>query len=76
MKPFKVNLNLFLIRTKLTIPSKNDFDVIVADVGVKLAPTSSQTMMIYLYLNYSTGSVLLTIQVKFTHQCFNHCTHI
>lgn len=56
MKHFKVNLNLFLIRIKLTIPSKNDFDVIAADVVVKIAPTTSQTMMIYLYLNYSTGS--------------------
>lgn len=52
MKPFRVHFNLFLIRTKLT---KNDFDVIAADVVVKLAPTS-QTMMIYLYLNDSTGS--------------------
>lgn len=56
MKPFRVNFNLFLIRTKLTIPSTNDFDVIAADVVVKLAPTTSQTLMIYLYLNYSTGS--------------------
>lgn len=55
MKPFRVHFNLFLIRTKLTIPSKNDFDVIAADVVVKLAPTS-QTMMISLYLNDSTDS--------------------
>lgn len=47
MKPFRVHFNLFLIRTKLTIPSKNDLDVIAADVVVKLAPTS-QTMMISL----------------------------